>query len=267
MLIPVLFLHVTYVCTGKGSGWLYPVFALFMALIILQLFMNAPCMEKHYFGYYPRLLFPFNNISNFVYFACGSWELISLYREYVTTGNNNRRDQARILWLGLSMGFVISLSETVIVLSENSAVLYPQLRLHYYAGIYGIIGLLSVSYFILIGFVRRKFLNKLTLFGRITYAWVLVFLVSLFVIFVTYFLVHYPYGLYPLGSIGVLVSSFMVSYMVLKHSSSISPKSSGANTIFEGLKRMLIRRSGEALYEAKNAGRNRCVNYGKMEMP
>ena len=215
--IPTSFLYVVLVFRGRGSRFIYPSLALSTCFSILFLIYPVYSVHYNYFGFYPKLIFPWNIIINTFYFTIVSLGLVAIFNEYLIARSNSRKNQARLLWLGTSAGFMIAISETLYVISETAGLQANIVTTQHHLINFIIQGSIILLYFMLmLGY-------KWSLEGKYRYVLPLknpVFLIVFLVMFnIIYSVVIYYIGkpLYPWSHTGIIVALFFISYAILKY--------------------------------------------------
>lgn len=216
LFIPSLFYHFVNTFCERKKVELIPVYMGSVLLLSIELFGNVTYLQHNYFGLYPKLTGLYAFAVTVYYFTTCGLGLILLYQEYMKSEESIRRHQARLLWLGTSVGYLVSLSELLYMSSPNQIVDPLSYSLFFHVVNYGI------QLFIVIVFSGYLFARTFSVqrskvppgetnfFNDLA----LVFLSSI----VFYFLIlYYAWGLYPISSFGLFIAIFLISYAILKY--------------------------------------------------
>ncbi len=188
-----------------------------VALALVAEICGFTSVERAFFGYCPRLHYPFSIIANAVYFSIVNAGMILFYREYLTSLNNDSRYQSFLLWAGTTIGFLFAISETIMLIAmvrpsdipiptigayiDNIALALTCAAVHV---IILVMVLLHTSY-------GSKFFGVLTATPCLLVAGFPVGVVFTFII------IHYGKAVYPFSSVGVLVAIFFIAYAIIKY--------------------------------------------------
>lgn len=217
LLIPFAFCAVVTVFISMQRRFLYLCGLIYAALFAALVIFDFAYVEKTYFGFYPRIRYPFSLIVNCVYFSTVSFYLTKLYVFFISTGDNIKRNQARFMWIGMSLGFMVALTESIYIITQRPASFTKSISMTTYLTNAALIGGIVVSYVVVIaaytvhvrsGMKRLPFLKSSGIYLVIT----LCFNTAL-----SYFLIHYAYPVYPISSVGVLATTYIISYAIVKY--------------------------------------------------
>jgi len=213
--IPVSFFN--FVSVNKKRRWeLFLYFSIAMVLSIYVVATNSIFVQKLYFGNFFKIKNPTTLFVNVFYFYIIAHGLILLFKEYLSAENLTRRKRGFLLWLGPSIGFMISTNELTISISRNNILNsvdfgFGSILSNFYINLFVIAG---YSFLLLLFYLNFKY--KFFSDSKLIIV-ILIFLDIPFAI-ATYFLMcNYGNSVYPISSIGVLIAVILMGYSVLKY--------------------------------------------------
>ncbi len=217
LFIPVSTYYFTITFSNSRSPYIYVFLFISLLLVFLNYYFDLSAVQKGYFGHYPRLLFPMNYIGNTYYFTCSSIALIHLYEVFINSVDSIKRNQARLLWLGTSIGFMISITETMYVLSQNGVAEKSEADTVKYIINLSIIALVILCYVILLYMYRSVKRGRFRLLSPMKSVGGIALLLLPYNLGLTYLLIQHSYAMYPLKDIGLIIGIFFISYAILRY--------------------------------------------------
>ena len=215
--IPTSFLYLVLIFRGRGAGYVYPVLGLSVAFSIL--FLTTPVYSAHYnyFGFYPKLIYPWNLIINTFYFTTVSLGLVGIFDEYLMARSNSRKNQARLLWLGTSAGFMIALTETLYVVSATAGLPEHLVTVqHHFINVILQAAIIILYVLLILGYkwsVTAKFRYIIPLKNPVF----LIFFLTVCNVIYSLLIFHFGKPLYPWSHIGIIIALLIISYAILKY--------------------------------------------------
>ncbi len=214
--IPVAFLNIAYVFIGRKEKYLLMFFIVSVIFAAAAFFGMLHEVQYNYFGFYPKLKYPWNIIINTYYFTAVGYALGLLYVEYRKASTSMRRNQAWYLWLGTSIGFIFCLSETTYAVSSTAGLEETLItwRMHYVN--FGIQLLVAIFYALEIITYHFAIKGKkfFTHFNKSIYVLCVLFAVNLIFSWLMY---RYAYPLFPWGRAGIILAFLFISYAILRY--------------------------------------------------
>jgi hypothetical protein len=105
LLVPPLFVLEVAIFSRKNLWLITPVAIVFLLAVVYALFSDVSSIVLTFFGYFPRIAQPQGIIMVIMWYATIIVGLLMLYDEYMKAETNMRRNQARLLWIGLRWDF------------------------------------------------------------------------------------------------------------------------------------------------------------------
>jgi len=217
LFIPISFLYLVYVFANRMDRIYYVFLVTGIILGAVTLFAPVHAVHYNYFGFYPKLLFPWNIVSNTYYFTVVCLGLMILYGEYRDARTNSRRNQARLLWLGTSVGFMIAVSETLYVISGTAGLQESLVTRKLYVENYTLHAVVVLLYGLEILAYKWALDGKPAIFRPFrSISRMLMVLIPMNVLLS---LLMYRFGnpLFPWSHLGIIVALFFLSYAILRY--------------------------------------------------
>jgi diguanylate cyclase (GGDEF)-like protein len=215
--IPSSFLYLVYVFTNRMDRSFYLFLGLSVVFAVLALFAPIHAVHYNYFGFYPKLVYPWNIIINTYYFTAVSLGLVYLFGEYLGATTNSRRNQARLLWLGTSVGFMIAVSETLYVVSGTAGLQEALLSRGMYLKNYLLHGAVLLLYALEIFGYKWALNGRFKILAPLkkTKNLLLVIIPMNMLISVAVYFLGSP--LFPWSNTGIIVAFLFISYAILRY--------------------------------------------------
>ncbi|MCX7678113.1 MAG: diguanylate cyclase [Spirochaetes bacterium] len=214
VLIPISFLNVVYTFRGK-FGKQFFVFGVVASIFVIMA-MAGIIHEVHYnyFGFYPKLKYPWGILINAYYFSTVGFALALLYIEYSRAKTSIRKNQALFLWLGASIGFMLNISETCYLVSSfeiGNSLITTHMHVTNF-----LLQLIVISFYVFkIVLIHRAIQGK-TLSKLLDDKILLSFIVPANILF-SFLIYKYGYPLFSWGRIGILIAFSLLFYAILKY--------------------------------------------------
>lgn len=215
--IPITFYYIAYVFSNRKSWDIYLFLALSVVFGAAALFAPICTVHYNYFGFYPKLVYPWNIIINTYYFTTVCMGMVVLFGEYMTATTNSRRNQARLLWLGVSAGFMIAVSETIYVVSGNPGLQAELLTGRHYLVNYSIhAGILGLYVLIILAY-RFAMNGRVAFFVPIRKTRNILLFMTPVNVFISYVVYYFGYPLFPWSHLGIIIAFMFISYAILRY--------------------------------------------------
>lgn len=214
--IPVSFLNITYVFIGRKEKYLFGF--LILAIVFAAAALLGVIHEVHhnYFGFYPKLKYPWNIIINTYYFTVVGYALGLLYVEYRKATTSMRRNQAWFLWLGTSIGFMFGLSETCYLVSSTAGLeeMLITWRMHL---VNFALQLLVVFFYVLEIITYHNAVEGRKFFIRFSKSTHVLYILTVMNLLFSYLMHRFAYPLFPWGHVGIIIAFLFISYAILRY--------------------------------------------------
>jgi MFS family permease len=143
--------------------------------------------------------------------------LLVLYDEYMKAETNTRRNQARLLWIGTSLGFLLTTPDSVYLISRNSVSFHSEFPVESLVHSFVIFFILAAAYALLIAVSSLHILRRSGITGRKKYLLLTIILVVPFCLLFLYAVLRNFYIIYPLNGIGVIISTICILYASMRY--------------------------------------------------
>ncbi|MBP7585671.1 MAG: diguanylate cyclase [Spirochaetes bacterium] len=215
--IPLTFYYIAHAFANRKSWDMYVFLALALVFGAASLLGPVHTVNYNYFGFYPKLVYPWNIIINTYYFTTVCMGLVVLFGEYLTAATNSRRNQARLLWLGTSAGFMIAVSETIYIVSGAPGIQDGLLTARHYlvnyaihAGVLGLYAVIILSY-------RFAMNGRLALFLPLRKTRNILLIMTPVNVLISYAIYLAGCPLFPWSQVGIIIAFMFISYAILRY--------------------------------------------------
>jgi diguanylate cyclase (GGDEF)-like protein len=217
LFVPPLFVLEVVIFSRKSLRTMMPIGALFLAAAVYVLFSDVSSIVLTFFGYFPRVAQPQGIILVTLWYATIIVGLLVLYDEYMKAETNTRRNQARLLWIGTSLGFLLTTPDSVYLISRNSVSFHSEFPVESLVHSFVIFFIIAAAYALLIAVSSLHILRRSGITGRKKYLLLTIILVVPFCLLFLYAVLRNFYIIYPLNGIGVIISTICILYASMRY--------------------------------------------------
>ena len=217
MLIPPLYLLEALIFAKKRKRDSIWAFILSLAALAVIFRFDLSTVVLTYFGYFPHLAGLAGAAVFVMWYSIILLGLVILYDEYRHAETNTRRNQARILWLGTSTGFSMTIPENLYMVSGNSVSFFSEFPVDsFYNNLFILLAAIVLYVFVLFIYTAL-FRDRHKILDSVKYPLVIIFILAPACAFFLSGAMRYFYAVYPVSGIGVIISAICVLYASMRY--------------------------------------------------
>ncbi|MFC1851891.1 diguanylate cyclase [candidate division CSSED10-310 bacterium] len=217
LFIPYLFINFVYIFCSKRTTHTFPFFVGSVVLLSIIFFSDVAFIHNNHFGHYPKLKFPFNVLVDTFYFVTCGLGLILLFLEYLKASESIRRNQAYLLFLGTSAGFLVSIAEIIYLTAPVQSIVVQTGKLTPYIVNYLIHSLMVVCFIFYLLVLKYGIRRQDSWSGQLQSIPFILVVFTIFCVFYSYLIGLACFSLFPISSVGLIVAIIFISYAVFKY--------------------------------------------------
>ena len=217
LLLPPVFLSAVFAKTGRRMAVIVPVTGVFLFFAVWFGLMGHSRLLQYYFGFYPHL----EGITGIIllvlyYFTVGAG-LLMLWDFYRDAATNTSRNQARLLWLGASIAFLLAIPESILLIARNPITLHNRPAVEHILSVIIVTLLISIGYIISLLLMRINIMkgHSVGRNRRLLLVLVLFFLPVLSLVIPL--LSRIAFTTYPVSGVGAILGTVIIIIASIKY--------------------------------------------------
>ncbi|PKL40465.1 MAG: hypothetical protein CVV44_02360 [Spirochaetae bacterium HGW-Spirochaetae-1] len=215
--IPPVFFHSVVVFSRiKKQAHIF-FYLLYAILAVVLIAGDYVTVELVYFGFFPRIIHPQGIAVMTIYYVTIALSLLILYDEYREADTNTRKNQARLLWAGSTLGFIFAAPETILLISRNVVTYKTGFSFELTINVIIAAIVMILSYAVLMFLSRLAFFEKKHIDKNVKYVILAGILGIPFNWIFNKYTYLYCYGIYPISGIGLIIATLLILYASMKY--------------------------------------------------
>jgi len=213
--LPVLFMFAVLVQTKRSYLLLIPVILLFTFFAYWLIVLDHSKLILYYFGYYPVFELPSGIVIMVFYYLTVTTGLLMLWDQYREAQTSTSRNQARLLWLGTTIGFLLATPESLLLISSNRISSETELTLEKILTVFISTIAVYIGYSIAMLLLRIVPMKGLGRNRRL--AIIIGFFITPLIIPGLFVFSAFSYSIYPISGIGMMFGTIIIMYASMKY--------------------------------------------------
>ncbi len=201
--------------TNRSYLLVIPVMLLFSFFAFWLIALDHSKLVLYYFGYYPVFELPSGIVIMIFYYITVTTGLLMLWDHYREARTSTSRNQARLLWLGTTIGFLIAVPESLLLISSHRVVSETELTLEKILTVFITTTAVYIGYTIAMLLLRIVPMKGLSRNRRL--AIVIGFFITPLITPGLFVFSALNYSIYPISGIGMMLGTIIIIYASMKY--------------------------------------------------